>query len=76
MDLYLSVKETGGWEVLRQVVERGSHASFPFTEFLAGFQLHPDLLFVLDCFRRNVTESSPGNSHFLVEVLWTHPYSW
>lgn len=76
MDLYLGAKETGGWEVVRQVVERGSHASFPLIEFLAGFQLHADLLFILDCFRRNVTERSPGNSRFLAEVLWTHPYSW
>lgn len=62
--------------MVRQVVEGHPRASFPFTEFLAGFQLHLDLLFVLDCFRRNVTESSSGNSPFLAEVLWTHPCCW
>lgn len=33
--------------------------------------VHPWLFF-----KRNVTESSSGNSRFLAEVLRTHPYSW
>lgn len=39
---------------------------------LAGFQLHPDLLFVLDCSRRNVRVQL-WEFTSLAEVPWTHP---
>lgn len=69
MDLCLDVKETvrGGGG---QVGERGSCASFPCHGILAGFQLHPDSLFVLD--RRNVRVQL-WEFTSLAEVLWTHP---
>lgn len=55
-----------------RVGERGSHASFPCHGILAGFQLHPDLLFVLGCSRRNVRVQL-WEFTSLTDVLWTHP---
>lgn len=65
MDLCLDVKEMavgGGGKRLPRFI------FLPWD--LAGFQLHPDLLFVLD--RRNVTVQL-WEFTSLAEVLWTHP---